>query len=56
MFTFKGNINKTTKYTLIWLQNVHFVKTLPVPLLKILFLCLKVNFNQGLDEEVTCYR
>jgi len=34
MFPLKGNVIKTTKYSVIWSGNVHFVKTLPVPLLK----------------------
>ena len=34
MFILKGNVIQTTKYAVIWSQNVHFIKTLPVPLLK----------------------
>ena len=55
MFILNGNVIQTTKYAVIWSQKVNFVKTLPVPLLK-KFICLEVNLNQGLDEDVTCYR
>ena len=55
MFTLKGNVIQTTKYAVIWSQNICFVPTLPVPLLKKL-ICLEVNVNQGLYEEVTCDR
>ena len=38
MFTFKGNVIETTKYAVIWSQNVHFVKTLPVHLIQKLYM------------------
>ena len=38
MFTLKGNVIQTTKYAVVWSQNVHFVTTLPVPLFKKLYM------------------
>ena len=55
MFILKGNVIQNNKYAVIWSQNVHFVKTLPVPLLKKI-ICLEVNLNQELDEDGTCFR
>ena len=38
MFTLKENVIQTTKYAVIWSQNVDFVQNLPVPLLKKLYM------------------
>ena len=46
MFTLKGNVIQTTKYAVIWPQNVHFVKTLPVPLLKKIIYMFGSKFGQ----------
>jgi len=53
MFILKGNVMQTNKCAVIWSKNVHFVKTLPVPLLKKLYM-FGNKLNQGwLDEDFT---